>query len=65
MATPDEDRLLTLRELAEYLGVSTSTVYSWRTRGEGPLGYRVGQQVRYRLSEVDRWLETHADRRPA
>ncbi|MDP8960894.1 MAG: site-specific integrase, partial [Actinomycetota bacterium] len=30
------DRLLTVAELAEYLGVARHTVYQWRYRGEGP-----------------------------
>ncbi|WP_158895236.1 helix-turn-helix transcriptional regulator [Amycolatopsis anabasis] len=52
--------LLSVRELAEYCGVPVATVYSWNTRGTGPKYYRVGIHVRYRLSEVDAWLERQA-----
>jgi excisionase family DNA binding protein len=55
------DRLMTLAELAEMLGVPVNTVYQWRTRGEGPPGYRIGRHMRYRRSAVELWLETQTD----
>ncbi|OYO09383.1 excisionase [Enemella evansiae] len=55
------DRLLSVQEVAELLGVPVRTIYEWRYRGEGPRGYRIGRHVRYRLSAVDEWLEAHAD----
>lgn len=61
MGATRQDRLLSVRELADYLGVATSTLYSWRTRGEGPPGYRVGGQLRFRLSEVDAWIAKAED----
>jgi excisionase family DNA binding protein len=48
-------------EVASYLGVPLRTVYRWRTRGDGPRGYRVGRHVRYRIVDVERWLEGHRD----
>ena len=36
------DKLMTLADLAEMLGIPISTLYAWRHRGEGPSGYRVG-----------------------
>ena len=59
------DRLMTLAELAELLGVPVNTVDQWRTRGEGPPGYRIGRHVRYRRSAVEIWLETQTDQRVA
>jgi excisionase family DNA binding protein len=71
MTTPAEsaardrpDRLLGIAELADYLGVPVATIYRWRYTRDGPVGYRVGRHVRYRLSDVDRWLETQRDSRP-
>jgi len=56
------ERLLTLREVADMLGVSEPTVYGWRYRGEGPLGYRInGGRVRYRESDVLAWVEQQRD----
>ena len=55
------ERLMTLTELSELLGVPMSTLYVWRYRGEGPTGYRIGRHVRYRRSVVEAWIETQAD----
>jgi excisionase family DNA binding protein len=55
--------LMTLPELSEMLGVPIETLYGWRHRGEGPIGYRIGRHVRYRRAAVEDWLETQADRR--
>lgn len=55
------DRLMTVPELAEMLGIPVNTLYGWRCRGEGPPGYRIGRYVRYRRSAVETWLETQTD----
>ena len=51
------DRLLTVQDLAEYLGVPATTLYQWRYRRDGPLGFRVGRHIRYRLTDVTEWIE--------
>ncbi|HZJ27979.1 MAG TPA: helix-turn-helix domain-containing protein [Acidimicrobiia bacterium] len=56
-------RLLSPAELAEYLGVPLATVYRWRSQHDGPAGIRVGRHVRYRLDDVERWLDAHRDDR--
>lgn len=56
--------LLSIRELAAYLGVAEKTIYQWRYRGEGPMGFRVGGQIRYRPEDVETWLQRQADQRP-
>jgi excisionase family DNA binding protein len=48
-------------DVASYLGVPLRTVYRWRTRGDGPRGYRIGRHVRYRYEDVELWLEHHRD----
>ena len=48
--------LLTVQELADYLGVPVATIYTWRYRGEGPIGFRVGKHVRYRWTDVEHWI---------
>lgn len=61
-----DNRMMSVQDLAAMLGVPTATVYRWRTRGEGPRGHRlVGGHVRYRASDVEEWLESQADARPA
>jgi excisionase family DNA binding protein len=51
------DRLLSVTELAEYLGVPVTTLYQWRYRGEGPPGFRVGRHIRYRWQDILDWIE--------
>ena len=51
------DRLLSVRELADYLGVPVTTLYQWRYRREGPTGFRVGRHIRYRWQDVLDWIE--------
>ncbi len=55
------DRLLGPEEVAAFLGVPLRTIYRWRSQREGPRGYRVGRHVRYRLVDVERWLEDRGD----
>ncbi len=51
------DRLLTVEDLADYLGVPVATLYQWRYRREGPPGFRVGRYIRYRPTDVEAWIE--------
>ena len=50
--------LLTVQELATYLGVPVATIYGWRYRREGPPGFRVGRHLRFRWCDVEDWI-TH------
>ncbi len=55
------DQLLTVEELADYLGVPVATLYQWRYRREGPPGFRVGRYIRYRQTDVEAWIERQLD----
>ncbi|WP_394276433.1 helix-turn-helix transcriptional regulator [Luteococcus sp.] len=61
MSATTIEPLLTIEDLARLLGVPVPTIYAWRYRGEGPRGYKVGRHVRFRLAEVNAWLEGRAD----
>lgn len=50
-------RLLSTEEVAWILAVPVNTLYCWRYKGTGPKAYRVGKYLRYRLVDVQRWLE--------
>ena len=50
------DRLLTVDDLAEYLGVPVTTLYAWRYHRKGPPGFRVGRHVRYRWADIEEWI---------
>ncbi len=56
-----DDDLLGVPDLAALAKVSPATIYGWRTRGQGPRGIKVGGQLRFRRSEIDRWLEANSD----
>jgi excisionase family DNA binding protein len=51
------ERLLTVEELADYLGVPVATLYQWRHRREGPPGFRVGRYIRYRRTDLEAWID--------
>ena len=53
----NNDRLLTAEELTDFLDVPIKTLYAWRYRREGPVGFRVGRHIRYRWTDVERWIE--------
>jgi excisionase family DNA binding protein len=60
------DGVLSLSELCAQLQVSAQTIYDLRSQGRGPRGFRVGRELRFRVSEVDAWLsrlESDDDRR--
>lgn len=54
-----EHHLFTEDEAAAYLRVRPNTLSHWRSTGRYGLPYvRVGNRVRYRRPDLDRWLET-------
>ena len=50
-------RLFTEKELSEYLRICRRQLYSWRMCGLIPY-IKLGKAVRFRLSDVERVLET-------
>ena len=58
------DPLLSIEDLAEYLGVPVSTIYDWRVDGKGPCGVRVGRHVKFTVTDVLAWIENHRETRP-
>ena len=54
---PDSrDRLLTAKQLATVLAISIRTVWRLDAAGRLPRPIRLGGSVRWRGSEIDRWL---------
>lgn len=51
------DGLMTPQHLAEFLGVALATLSDFRVRRVGPPFLKVGGLVRYRRSDVERWLD--------
>jgi excisionase family DNA binding protein len=61
----DQWRLLSVEDVADYLGVPVATVRRWRYVGDGPRSLKVGRHVRYRREDVDAWLDAQATPQPA
>lgn len=55
-------KLLTIKELSKYLQIPIQTLYGWRHEGSGPPTLKAGRALRYRLTEVDAWLEATSGR---
>jgi predicted DNA-binding transcriptional regulator AlpA len=59
----EPDPLLSVEQAARWLGKPKATRYAWRSRGQGPRAIRAGNVLRYRRSEVERWLDEQTDPR--
>lgn len=53
------ERWLSLAEIAEYVGCSKDTIRSWIKKETIPF-HKVGRQYKFRISEVDQWIESGA-----
>ena len=51
------ERLLTVHELSDYLGIPVATLYDWRVDGVGPKAVKLGRSLRYPESCVRAWIE--------
>jgi hypothetical protein len=48
-----------VRTTSKLIGVSVTTLNSWRQTGEGPDYIKVGTLVRYHPDDLQRWLASH------
>lgn len=57
------DPFLNTEDASGYLGVPKATLLTWRARrpGYGPRAVKAGGRLKYRLSELDRWLHAHEE----
>ena len=53
----DIERWYNLEEIAKHLGVSKDTIRSYIKKGTIPY-YKVGRQYKFKLSEVNAWVES-------
>lgn len=56
------DKSLTIKDAAELINVSCSTLYTWVKRGQVPY-YRLGTRsvIRFKASKLTEWFESKAD----
>ena len=51
-------KIISTKEAAEYLGgLKVNTLEGWRVKGEGPSYIKIGRLVRYRLVDLDKYLD--------
>ena len=59
-------KLITTKELAEYLQLKEDTLRNWRSQGEGPPYVKFGDNrrsaVRYDVDKVQAWIQTQERR---
>lgn len=53
-----EETVLTVKQVAEYLQLKQSTVYTWAQEGKIP-AVKVGRSWQFNQSELERWIEKH------
>lgn len=53
----DIERWYSLEEISNHLGVSKDTIRAWIRKDTIPF-YKVGRQYKFKVSEVDAWVES-------
>lgn len=53
----DIERWYSLEEISNHLGVSKDTIRAWIRKETVPF-YKVGRQYKFKVSEVDAWVES-------
>ncbi len=51
------ERLWTVEEVSDYLGIPVKTLYQWKWRGEGPPVRKIGRHLRYDPAKLRAWVE--------
>jgi excisionase family DNA binding protein len=49
-------RLININELSEYVGLSTSTIYSWVSQRRIPF-VKCGRLTKFDLQRIDEWIK--------
>lgn len=53
-----DHKWISIEELSEYLGISAVTIRSWIRPGKDIPAVRIGRQWRFRIEEIDEWIES-------
>lgn len=53
-----DHKWISIEELSEYLGISAVTIRSWSRSGKDIPAVRIGRQWRFRIEEIDEWIES-------
>ncbi len=50
--------LLSLDDVADYLGVPAKSILEWHYRHDGPPAFKLGRYLKWREADVLAWLES-------
>jgi predicted DNA-binding transcriptional regulator AlpA len=53
----DQDQIINITELSDWIGTPVGTLYNWRAAGTGPPSARLGRSIVYRVRDVSAWLD--------
>lgn len=56
----EEDKILTIKEVAEYLRLVEKTVYRLASERKIP-AFKVGGSWRFKKAEIDKWIEQQVE----
>ena len=60
LTADDGLHLMTEQQLADALQMHPQSLADWRHRSSGPRYVKLGRCVRYRIADVEEWLESRA-----
>lgn len=53
----DTEKWVSLEEIAEHMGLSKDTIRNYIKKQQIPY-YRIGKQYKFKISEIDAWIES-------
>ena len=56
----ENDKIMTLEEVAEYLRLKPQTIYTWAQEKKIPAA-KIGKEWRFKKSMIDRWFNDNID----
>jgi excisionase family DNA binding protein len=56
----NDDKIMTLEEVAEYLRVKPQTIYTWAQEKKIPAA-KLGKEWRFKKSMIDKWFNDRID----
>jgi excisionase family DNA binding protein len=59
---PDNDKIMTIEEVAEYLRLTPQTIYTWAQERKIP-AVKLGKEWRFKKSLIDKWFNDHLDQK--
>ncbi len=57
MTNENNERWLSLEEIARHIGCSKDTIRAWIKKESIPY-HKVGRQFKFKISEIDNWIES-------